>query len=171
MDYKKLYASKLCTAKEAVKDVTSGDWVDYGWCTGHPVALDKALAERMPELEDVKIRGGIALWRPAIFDIENPADHFCWNSWHMSGIERHMIARGCAFYSPIRYSELPRYYRELDCPDDVAMFHVKCSPASSRSNTASGFKRIPPRRLISFSSSVRLASALSSVSTVLVHQP
>ena len=88
MDYKKLYASKLCTAKEAVKDVTSGDWVDYGWCTGHPVALDKALAERMPELEDVKIRGGIALWRPAIFDIENPADHFCWNSWHMSGIER-----------------------------------------------------------------------------------
>ena len=124
MDYKKLYASKLCTAKEAVKDVTSGDWVYYGWCTGHPVALDKALAERMPELEDVKIRGGIALWRPAIFDIENPADHFCWNSWHMSGIERHMIARGCAFYSPIRYSELPRYYRELDCPDDVAMFQV-----------------------------------------------
>ena len=42
----------------------------------------------------------------------------------MSGIERHMIARGCAFYSPIRYSELPRYYRELDCPDDVAMFQV-----------------------------------------------
>lgn len=29
MDYNKLYASKLCTAKEAVKDVTSGDWVDY----------------------------------------------------------------------------------------------------------------------------------------------
>ena len=42
MDYNKLYASKLCTAKEAVKDVTSGDWVDYGWCTGHPVALDQA---------------------------------------------------------------------------------------------------------------------------------
>lgn len=42
----------------------------------------------------------------------------------MSGIERKMISRGCAFYSPIRYSELPRYYRELDCPDDVAMFQV-----------------------------------------------
>ena len=70
MDYKKLYASKLCTAREAVKVVTSGDWIDYGWCTGHPVALDQALAARMPELEDVKVRGGIALWRPAIFDIE-----------------------------------------------------------------------------------------------------
>ena len=30
MDYKKLYASKLCTAREAVKVVTSGDWIDYG---------------------------------------------------------------------------------------------------------------------------------------------
>ena len=28
MDYKKLYASELCTAREAVKVVTSGDWVD-----------------------------------------------------------------------------------------------------------------------------------------------
>ena len=55
MDYKKLYASKLCTAREAVKVVTSGDWIDYGWCTGHPVALDQALAARMPELEDVKV--------------------------------------------------------------------------------------------------------------------
>ena len=124
MDYKKLYASKLCTAKEAVKDVTSGDWVDYGWCTGHPVASDKALAERMPELEDVKIRGGIALWRPAIFDIENPADHFCWNSWHMSGIERKAVNEGFAFYAPIRYSELPRYYAENVEPIHVAMFQV-----------------------------------------------
>ena len=124
MDYKKLYASKLCTAKEAVKDVTSGDWVDYGWCTGHPVALDKALAERMPELEDVKIRGGIALWRPAIFDIENPSDHFCWNSWHMSGIERKAVNEGFAFYAPIRYSELPRYYAENVEPIHVAMFQV-----------------------------------------------
>ena len=35
-----------------------------------------------------------------------------------------MIARGCAYYAPIRYSELPRYYRDSDCPDDVAMFQV-----------------------------------------------
>ena len=61
MDFKALYASKLCSAQEAVKVVKSGDWVDYGWCTNHPVALDKALAERLPELEDVKVRGGIAL--------------------------------------------------------------------------------------------------------------
>ena len=42
----------------------------------------------------------------------------------MSGIERKYIKRGCAYYAPIRYSELPRYYRESSCPDDVAMFQV-----------------------------------------------
>jgi len=121
---RKQYGLQKALCVKAVKDVTSGDWVDYGWCTGHPVALDKALAERMPELEDVKVRGGIALWRPAIFDIENPADHFCWNSWHMSGIERKAVNEGFAFYAPIRYSELPRYYAENVEPIHVAMFQV-----------------------------------------------
>ena len=42
MDHSALYQQKLTTAAEAVKAVKSGDWVDYGWCTGTPVALDKA---------------------------------------------------------------------------------------------------------------------------------
>lgn len=44
MDYQALYQQKLTTADEAVKVVKSGDWVDYTWCTNHPIALDKALA-------------------------------------------------------------------------------------------------------------------------------
>ena len=47
-----------------------------------------------------------------------------WNSWHMGGIERKAIAQGFSFYSPIRYSELPRYYRESPDPLDVAVFQV-----------------------------------------------
>ena len=53
MDFAALYKSKLTTPEEAVKVVKSGDWVDYGWCTGTPNALDKALAARMDELENV----------------------------------------------------------------------------------------------------------------------
>ena len=86
MDYTALYQQKLTTADEAVKVVKSGDWVDYGWCTGTPVALDKALAARMGELEDVNFRGGVLMRRPAVFDIPNAADKITWNSWHMSGI-------------------------------------------------------------------------------------
>ncbi|OUO29875.1 butyryl-CoA:acetate CoA-transferase [Eubacterium sp. An3] len=124
MSYIKEYAKKLVTAEEAVKVVNSNDWVDYGWTTGTPVALDAALAARANELENVKVRGGILLWVPEIFKVDNVADHFTWNSWHMSGIERKAVNQGFAYYAPVRYSELPRYYRENIGHINVAMFQV-----------------------------------------------
>ncbi|MCC8126736.1 MAG: butyryl-CoA:acetate CoA-transferase [Clostridiales bacterium] len=124
MDFKKMYAEKLVSADAAAAVVKSGDWVDYGWATGTPVAVDAAIAKRMPELTDVNFRGGILMWAPEIFKIENPAEHLTWNSWHMGGIERKAIAQGFAFYAPIRYSELPRYYRESATKPDVAVFQV-----------------------------------------------
>ena len=124
MGYSEEYQKKLVSADEAVKMIQSGDWVDYGWCNGTPDALDKALAKRTDELTDVKLRGGILLKQPAVFDREDAGEHFTWNSWHMSGIERKLINRGCAYYAPIRYSELPRYYREIKDRNAVAMFQV-----------------------------------------------
>ena len=124
MDFSEEYRQKLVSADEAVKVIKSGDWVDYGWGTNTVDALDKALAKRTDELKDIKLRGGILLKPLAVFEREDAGEHFIWNSWHMGGYERKLINRGCAYYAPIRYSELPRYYRELDCPDDVAMFQV-----------------------------------------------
>lgn len=124
MDYTQEYKQKLVSADEAVKVIKSGDWVDYGWCTGTPDALDKALAKRTDELKDVNLRGGILLKPLAVFEREDAGEHFTWNSWHMSGIERKYINRGFSYYAPIRYSELPRYYRDSTTPDDVAMFQV-----------------------------------------------
>ena len=124
MSYIKEYAQKLVTAEEAVKVVKSNDWVDYGWTTGTPVALDAALAARADELENVNIHGGILMWVPEIFKVDNVADHFTWNSWHMSGIERKAISQGFAYYCPLRYSELPSYYREHIGHINVAMFQV-----------------------------------------------
>ena len=119
-----MYQSKLTTAEEAVKVIKSGDWVDYGFCNTHPHVLDEALARRAPELEDVKVRGGIALWKPAIFDIEEPAKHIIYNSHHTGGFERKHIDTGACFYEPIRYSELPRYYYDHINPPDVALIQV-----------------------------------------------
>ncbi len=125
MGYAEEYQKKLVSADEAVKVVNSGDWVDYGWCNGTADALDQALAKRTDELKDVNVRGGILLKTPAIFEREDAGEHFTWNSWHMSGIERKLISRGCAYYAPIRYSELPRYYRESNTKKNaVAMFQV-----------------------------------------------
>ena len=124
MDFTELYAQKKMTAAQAAALVKSGDWVDYGWAVNTPVAVDAELAKRLPELEGVNFRGGILMWVPAIFQIDDPAAHMTWNSWHMGGIERKAIAQGFSFYSPIRYSELPRYYRESPDPLDVAVFQV-----------------------------------------------
>lgn len=124
MTYAEEYQSKLVSAEEAVKVVKSGDWVDFGWCVGTPVALDHALAQRMPELYDVNFRGGVLLRPLECFAAPDAGEHFSWNSWHMSGIERRMIAAGCAYYGPMRYSELPRFYRDHIIPNDVMMVQV-----------------------------------------------
>ena len=124
MDYKAMYSEKLTTAEEAVKVVKNGDWVDYGWCVGTPDVLDQAMAKRLPEMEDVNFRGGVLMRVPAIYKIDDPAAHMTWNSWHMSGIERKFIATGAGFYGSMRYSELPRFYREHIGHVDVAMLQV-----------------------------------------------
>ena len=124
MDYQKMYEEKLRTPEEAVRVVRSGDWVDYGWCTGTARTLDKALAARYPELYDVKVRGGVIFEKPAICAVPDATEHFVWNSWHMSGPDRKLAAAGAAWYIPMRYSELPRYYRDYAEPIRAAMFQV-----------------------------------------------
>jgi butyryl-CoA:acetate CoA-transferase len=124
MDFARLYAEKKITAAQAAALVKSGDWVDYGWTTGTPVAVDAAIAKRLPELENVSFHGGILCWEPEIFKVENAVDHMTWNSWHMSGIERKAEAKGFSFYCPMRYSELPRYYRDGNAKADFAVFQV-----------------------------------------------
>ena len=105
--------------------------MDYGWCTNHPIALDKALAARKDELRDVKVRGGVTMWMPEIAKAEDAGEHFTWNSWHCSGIDRKIMTKGMGFFSPMRYSELPRFYRE-NLTVDVAMLQV--TPMDSHGN-------------------------------------
>ena len=131
MDYQALYQQKLTTPEQAVKVVKSGDWVDYGWCTNHPVTLDRALAARKDELSDVKVRGGVTMWMPEIAKADDAGDHFTWNSWHCSGVDRKIIGKGMGFFAPMRYSELPRFYRE-NVSVDVAMIQV--TPMDSHGN-------------------------------------
>ncbi len=124
MDFETLYKEKLTTAAKAAEVVKSGDWIDYGWTATTPVAFDREMAKRVPELHDLKFRGGILMWEPEIFKVENAVEHLTWNSWHMSGIERKAVTKGFSFYAPIRYSELPRYYRDMPEPIDVAVMQV-----------------------------------------------
>lgn len=120
MDYKKIYQEKCISAEEAAKLVRSGDWVDMGFGPSQCVDFDRALAKRASELQDVKVRGGVELWMPEILKADPEAEHFTWNTWHAGSASRKVINRKKAYYAPIRYSELPRYYRENIAPIRVA---------------------------------------------------
>ena len=58
------YRNKTMTAEQAVAlAVKDGDWVDYGFGGGFPELLDKALAARKGELKDIKVRGGLVIFK------------------------------------------------------------------------------------------------------------
>lgn len=114
------YKSKLCSAKQAVKVVKSGDWVDYGLGLGQPVLLDMALAERRNELRDVKIRGALSLRLLQTVETDPERETFIYSSWHFSGYERKLHDRNLCNYIPMVYRNKPRFYRE-HLQVDVAM--------------------------------------------------
>ncbi len=124
MSYMDDYRKKLVTPQEAVEVVRSGDWVEYGQFAAQSVALDKALAARKDELQDVKIRATTRIAGiPEVVKVDPEARHFRYHSFHFSRIDRQLHDRGLCWFIPILYHEVPRYYRE-NCRLDVAMLPV-----------------------------------------------
>jgi acyl-CoA hydrolase len=78
------YKSKLVTAAEAVKVVKSGDWVEHAFGVGGANELDQALAQRVNELYDVKVRVDIGVWPHYSLDADPTGEHFTWQSWHLA---------------------------------------------------------------------------------------
>lgn len=125
VDWVKEYKQKLTSPEQAVAHIKSGNWVDFGLLCGQVKTLDKALARRKDELKDVKIWSMLTLSPPKIIEVDPEGDSFVWNSWHFSGLDRKILGKGTpAYYSPMRYSELPRYVREEIEPIDVSMRQV-----------------------------------------------
>ncbi|MBR7150708.1 MAG: butyryl-CoA:acetate CoA-transferase [Oscillospiraceae bacterium] len=124
MNFQAEYLKKLTPVSEAVKTIKSGDWVDYGLGPNYPYTLDKALSARRSELHGVNVRGAISMWTPEICKGEDAAEHFSWHVWHCSGVDRKLIDKDLSRYAPMRYSELPRFYRDGNVSVDVAMVQV-----------------------------------------------
>ena len=117
------YQRKRITAEAAAGLVKSGSWLDYGMSVCMPYSIDKALAARRDELEDVKIRGLLAV-RPLQAVEDDPEQRaFTYMSWHLSSYERKLAERGLCSYIPMTYRNKPEIYRK--CLDvDVAFVSV-----------------------------------------------
>lgn len=120
MNFTQEYQAKLRSPEAAVQVVQSGDWVDYGFGSSQPVRLDEALAKRKDELQDIKIRGALALRPRAVLSADPQREVFTYSSWHFSGYERQLHDQNLCNYIPMIYRNMPRYYRN-DLRVDVAM--------------------------------------------------
>lgn len=126
MDLLALYKSKLVSSDEAVKVIKSGDRVHYGLFNGIVYELDKALARRVNELQDVKVMSSIWPYSepPAILQADPESKHFKYLSTHFSAVDRKMNKQGVCWYIPVQFRENPKYWSECVGDIDVAMFQV-----------------------------------------------
>ncbi len=123
LDFANEYRRKLTTAEQAAKAVESGDWVDFGFCQTFCVAMDKALAAEKGRLQDVKVRGTLAMRPLAILEADPRREVFTYCSWHFGGYERKMHEQGLCDYIPLVYRNMPQHYRN-DLDVDVAVLQV-----------------------------------------------
>lgn len=109
------YSKKLTTPEKAVEAVHSGDWVDFGFSGGFPELLDRALAARKEELQDVKIRGGLIQGNYKLETVEQDPEQktFHYYSWHLGAYERNLYKRGLVQFVPTILRNLPFTYRQL----------------------------------------------------------
>jgi acyl-CoA hydrolase len=114
------------TAEEAARLVKSGAWVDYFTAFAQPDVFDAALAARVPELHDVKIRACLTVKPRAILDADPEGEHLTFFNWHFSGHDRKMHDAGICHYAPINLGEIADYYRRFIEPPDVAV--IKTCP-------------------------------------------
>ncbi|NLX01154.1 MAG: butyryl-CoA:acetate CoA-transferase [Syntrophomonadaceae bacterium] len=118
------YKKKLVTADEAVKVIKSGDWVEYAFGVAGANELDAALARRIDELWDVKIRCDIGAWPHYTNEADPTGEHFYWNSWHCGGLDRKYYNQGVLSYIPMKFHEAPFMTRYNCDPTNVAMMTV-----------------------------------------------
>ena len=100
------YKRKLTTPEQAVRVVKSGDYIDYGTFNGKPIELDKALAERRDELQDVTIRVvASVLPIPQVVQKDPESKAFHYRSWYFSALDRKMCDLGVCDHLPFAYHE------------------------------------------------------------------
>lgn len=108
----KEYQSKLVSPEKAVSVVKNGDWIQYSFAVNTLPVLDPALAKRIPELHDIVFINGISTRPHAVYKADPTGVHSTWNSTHLTAIDRMYAKTRKVFYTPLKYSEAPRYVRD-----------------------------------------------------------
>jgi acyl-CoA hydrolase len=122
-------AAQHISAEAAAALVESRDWIDYGAVLGAPDAFDAALAARITDVHDVKVRGCLSVRPRAVLEADPEGHHVDYYNWHLSGYDRKQRDQGRQHYIPCNLGEIPDYYRRFLDPPDVMV--VKTCPVDA----------------------------------------
>jgi acyl-CoA hydrolase len=122
------------SAQAAAALVRSGMWLDYGVSHGQPDVFDRALAARVGELTDVRIRSCLSVTPRPSLEADPEGRHVRSYSWHFSGYDRGKHDAGRCSYVPVNLGEVPDYYRRFIDPIDIAVLKVRPMDKNGRFN-------------------------------------
>ena len=118
--------AKHISAKQAASLVKSGMWLDYGTSLVQPNEFDRALAARITELSNLKIRHCLTVKPHAFLDADPERKHVMGLSLHFSGYDRKQHDAGRSQYIPVNLGEISDYYRRFIPPVDIVI--LKTAP-------------------------------------------
>ena len=118
------------SADEAAGFVTSGMWLDYGTSLCQPDVFDRALAARIKDVTNVKIRHCLTMRPRAVLDADPEGHHVHSFSLHYSAYDRKKHDAGRCNYIPVNLGEIPDYYRRFIDPVDIVI--LKTCPIDER---------------------------------------
>ena len=122
----KEYKRKLITADQAAAYVRTGMRIHFGTGCGTVVDIDKALAKRADELEDVTIISTAAIREEPfeVFKATKSNDQVRFASALFSAHDRVMNQAGRCWFIPMMSSELPQLWVNNNNEVDIAYFQV-----------------------------------------------
>ena len=124
MNWKEVYKQKICTAKEAVSHIHSGERVVVAHACAEPVVLTDAMTAAAAEYgwKDVEVVHMVAMGKAGYCEPEMSA-HFRHNALFVGGSTRKAVEEGRADFTPVFFSEVPDLLRN-DMHVDVALLQV-----------------------------------------------
>ena len=96
-------AAQRITAEAAAALVQSGMWLDYGAVLGQPDVFDAALAKRLGQVTNLRIRSCLSTRARAVLEVDPKGAHVYWFSTHFSGYDRRKHDQGIAHYLPVHH--------------------------------------------------------------------
>ena len=114
--------AQTISAERSAGLVTSNMWLDYGTGLSQPDVFDRALAARICEVSNVKIRHCLSMRPRAVLDADPDGQHVHTFSLHFSGYDRKKHDEGRCHYIPVNLGEISDYYRRFMPPADVVVF-------------------------------------------------